>query len=98
MMNCSFSSGQLIIKGELQVAFLDSLMDCLEKALPLDQAVEVDLSRVEAVDVAGLQALLAFIRGRQDVGPLKFTGTPPIFHKALEITGLKDDFAEYIAS
>jgi ABC-type transporter Mla MlaB component len=97
MMNCSFSSGRIVIDGELQVAFLDSLMDCLERALSLDQTVEVDLSRVETVDVAGLQALLAFIREREGIGPIKFLGTPPIFRKALELTGLGDSFAGYIA-
>jgi len=96
MMHCSYSSGQVVVNGELQVAFLDSLMDCLERALPLDQAVEVDLSQVEAVDVAGLQALLAFARGREGIGLTKFIAAPPIFQKALEITGLSDSFADYI--
>ena len=52
---------------------------------------------VENVDVAGLQALLAFIREREGIGPIKFLGTPPIFRKALELTGLGDSFAGYIA-
>jgi ABC-type transporter Mla MlaB component len=96
MMDCSYSGGKVLLNGELQVSFLEPLMDCLERVLPQDRAIEVDISQVHAVDVAGLQLLLAFIRGRQGIGPTELTGATPLFHKALEITGLRNDFAKYI--
>ncbi len=96
MLTCSHNQGQVILEGELQVAFLDSLKDCLEQALPIEQTVEVDMAQVATVDVAGLQLLLAFLESRQGIGPTNLKKAPPVFHKALELTGLQDHFNSYL--
>lgn len=96
MLNCRHDNGQLTLEGDLHVAFLDSLMDCLEQVSPLDQAVHIDLSRITAADIAGLQVLLSFLRSRDEAAPARLKEAPPAFLKALELSGLREHFAHYL--
>jgi ABC-type transporter Mla MlaB component len=96
MLTCGFNQGQVILEGELQVAFLGPLADCLEQALPFEQPVEVHLGQVSGVDVAGLQLLMAFLQSRRQVGPVGLRECSPVFLKALELAGLSEHFAAYL--
>ena len=96
MLSCTLEGNQLILEGELRVAFVDSLWECLKKAQPQNQELEVDLAKVAAVDVAGLQMLLAFLRSRKSSGATRLKAAPPTLLRALELTGLWEHFAPYL--
>lgn len=96
MLTCSFKQGRIVLEGELQVAYLDGLRDCLQEAMPFEQMVEVDLGQVASLDVAGLQLLLAFLESRRGIGPASLKKAPPLFYKSLELTGLDEPFADFL--
>lgn len=80
----------------MQVAFLDRLRDCLQEVMPFEQAVELDLAQVSSLDVAGLQLLLAFFESRRAIGPAGLKKVPPVFYKALELSGLDGHFSDLL--
>lgn len=88
MLTCVLSGQTLSMAGELQVQYLDSLKGTLEQARAVTQPLEVDLTGVGEVDLAGLQMLLAFARARDGVGATRLTGFQPTVTKALALTGL----------
>jgi ABC-type transporter Mla MlaB component len=96
MLNCSFDQGRVVLEGEMQVAYLDGLRDCLQEAMPCEQAVELDLGQVASLDVAGLQLLLAFLQSRRAIGPASLKKAPPVFYKTLELSGLDRHFADFL--
>ena len=96
MLTCTLEQGRVILEGELKVSSLGSLMDCLEQALSFEPALELDLAQVTTVDAAGLQLLLAFLESRQVIGPASLKNAPPVFHKALELAGMRDHFNFYL--
>jgi len=97
VLETNLSEGKITLAGELHIRFLAELKDVLWQALGTNQELEVDVSRVNDLDVAGLQLLLAFLRSRQASAPTKLVGTPPAFSRALELTGLKEHFASFMA-
>ncbi len=97
MLTWQESEGRLSLGGEMVVRFMEDFRNVLWKALNTSAPLEVDLSRVVEVDVAGLQLLLAFLRSRQGLKPTKLTGLPPLVHKALDLTGLAPHYAPFLA-
>ena len=91
MLDYQFSPGALKLAGELQVQYLDILSEALEPALAEPGPLSLDLSEVREVDVAGLQMLLAFLRGRPE--PTNLTHLPRVMRRALELSGLSEQFA-----
>lgn len=96
MLTCQAADGQISIAGKLQVHFLDAIMDCLGTAINQASPLRVDLSQVTEVDLAGLQLLLAFLKGRQADAPTTLEGVQPFMEKALEVSGLDNFFAAYL--
>lgn len=97
MLETNFAEDKITLAGELHIRFLAELKDVLWQALGTTQELEVDISRVTDLDVAGLQLLLAFLRSRQANAPTRLVGTPPTFSRALELTGLQEHFAAFMA-
>jgi ABC-type transporter Mla MlaB component len=95
MLTCQNAADTLSIAGKLQVHFLDQIMDCLRAALDQTQALTVDVSGVSAVDLAGLQLLLTFLRARQTLSPTKLRGAQPFLTRAMQLSGLDSHFAAF---
>jgi len=96
VLECQREEGRLRLKGELRMAFLDTLKRELEEA-DTSRELEIDISEVSEVDVAGLQMLLAYLRSRPQGAPARLKGHAAGFRRALALTGLEPHFSPYLA-
>jgi anti-anti-sigma factor len=94
MLTIELKDNILYLSGALQVHHLEGIKGELVDLAAEDGSVTVDLSRVEEVDMAGLQMLLSFFRSRKN--ETKVTGITADIARALEITGLKPHMAPYM--
>lgn len=97
MLTCERMTDAISIQGELQVQFLESLKDYLLPELTAPGVITLDFSAVSAVDLAGLQFLLAFALSRRNHGPIKLANLPSAMDKALELSGLNQHFQPFLA-
>jgi anti-anti-sigma factor len=94
MLNCQLNEQVLYLEGQLQVHHLDKIKNELVALANDNKPIQVDFSRVEDVDVAGLQIMLAFLQSRK--GAAKVQGVSAELAKGLAITGLKPFFAKFM--
>lgn len=97
MLTCERQAEAIAIQGELQVQFLESLKEYLLPELTTPGPLILDLAAVNAVDLAGLQFLLAFAQSRRSHGAIKLANLPPAMDKALELSGLNQHFQPFLA-
>jgi len=96
VLECHKEDGRLRLQGELRMAFLETLKQELASA-DTGRELEIDLSQVSEVDLAGLQLLLSYLRSRPSQAPARLKGCTADFRKALELTGLEPHFSAYLA-
>lgn len=80
--------GELVIQGisELRSKLIETL-----DGLPGNIPIEVDLSEVESIDTAGVQALVGMLRHVQSRGGyIEITHHSPSTFNATEVFGLQD--------
>ena len=94
MLNCEYREQVLYLSGQLQVHHLDGIKEDLIFLTGEEDPIQVDLSQVDDVDMAGLQIILAFLRSRKNA--TKLVGINPDLAKAISITGLEPHLAGYI--
>lgn len=97
MLSCSRQNGCLVLQGELQISFLETLQDCLDSALHQSLPLEIDVSGVSEVDIPGLQLLLAFLLSRGEEGPVTLINPSQVLLKGLELSGLDEHFTPFMA-
>jgi anti-anti-sigma factor len=84
----------LYLSGALQVHHLEAIKNELSELANEEEPLMVDVSRIEELDMAGLQMLLAFLRSRKS--ETKVTGITSDMARAIEIIGLKPHMASYM--
>ena len=87
----------MVVQGELQISFLETLQDCLDPALHQSPPLEIDVSGISEVDIPGLQLLLAFLLSRGEEGPVSLINPSPVLLKALGLSGLDEHFTPFMA-
>lgn len=83
------------MEGELQVSFLERLKDALAPIIEQNGSITIDVSGITEVDVAGLQLILSFLLSRQDRAQTRLTGVGDVFKRALQLTGLAEQYAPF---
>jgi ABC-type transporter Mla MlaB component len=94
MLNCQLNEQVLYLEGQLQVHHLDKIKTDLAALANDNQPLQVDFSRVEDVDVAGLQIMLAFLQSRKSATKVQRLSAE--LAKGLAITGLEPLFAKFM--
>lgn len=89
MLDYQFRPGELSLSGQLKVQYLDILKEALSLAQESEGPLEVDISQVREVDLAGLQLLAAWLRRPGGPSQVRLVGLPGAVERALELAGLK---------
>ena len=81
---------ETIISGDLFFPDIEELVQHFKQLLESEKDdIHIDLSRVEAVDTAALQVIIAFLKSAAQIQKkVTFTNLSESFESALEITGL----------
>ncbi len=81
---------ETIISGELFYSDTEKLVKHFQQLLESGKDdIHIDLSRVEAVDTAALQVIIAFLKSAAQIQKkVMFSNLSESFKSALEITGL----------
>lgn len=83
------------LRESLDIAQARTLHARLARALDYRLPVRVDMRRLERVDTAAVQVLLAFGQaGKAAAVPMQLTAASPIFANALQALGLSSPFEE----
>ncbi|MCF8031672.1 MAG: STAS domain-containing protein [Desulfarculaceae bacterium] len=94
MLDYQLTAGRLSLSGQLKVQYLDILHEALTQAREQEEPLEVDLSQVREVDLAGLQLLAAWLL--DSGGPeARLGGLSGGVERALALSGLKDSLAPF---
>lgn len=97
MLTCESGDGRLMVRGELQIQFLESLKEYLQAQMTAPGTLVLDFAGVEDVDLAGLQLVTAFAHSRKQFGELKLANLSPIMIKALALSGLDRHLRHLVA-
>ncbi|MDO5700479.1 MAG: STAS domain-containing protein [Bowdeniella nasicola] len=81
---------RLILSGaidlQLSAEFLEAVLECEERALPLD----VDLRNVTFMDSSGIATLSRLVSADSPVLPVRLIKPPDVVRFLLDVTGLAD--------
>jgi ABC-type transporter Mla MlaB component len=94
MLTSELKDHTLYLTGALQVHHLEGIKDVLMTLVNEEYPLTVEVSRIEDLDIAGLQILLSFLRSRKS--ETKIAGITPDMARAIEIIGLKPYLASYM--
>lgn len=95
-MEFSYTDGKAVLSGDLFIQDAEELTTQLSQLLEKTESlIQFDLGRVEAVDTAALQIIIAFLKSAQHTQKkLEFINLSDPLKAALKITGLDAFFGE----
>jgi anti-sigma B factor antagonist len=89
------SNSHVAIEGELSIYTVLELKNRLLAGLSSNEELELDLSKVDEFDGAGLQLLVMIKKEAAAVGKvLRFTGHSPVVLDLLDLSGLAGFFGD----
>lgn len=97
MLDIQRQQGRVTLVGRLQIEFLEEAKPALVQAAQSPGQLDLDLSLVEHVDTAGLQMIVALLQSRSTAKPTSVIGLSAPLARALELTGLDELVASYLA-
>ncbi|MGZ8158847.1 MAG: STAS domain-containing protein [Methylobacter sp.] len=88
-------SSLVVIEGELTIYTVSELKDKLLSGLSANEELELDLSKVDEFDGAGLQLLVMLKKQAAALGKaLRFTDHSPVVLNLLDLSGLAGFFGD----
>ncbi len=82
------SKGVIVFKGNLTVSNIDTVHSSLELLMEdASQDLNIDLSRVEEMDISGLQLLYSLKKTVEAEGSLRIRAVNPAIQEILDISG-----------
>ena len=87
----------LKIEGDVVITKLKELQKSLTDIMDENNICKVDLTGVKVIDTAGVQLIIVFLKSfAKQHEKISITGMSETVLKILEITGLKNEFKDYL--
>lgn len=96
MIICQPTNRGLCLEGELNLANLTEFKSSLQALTPKDLPFYIDLSRLEDLDLAGLQFLLSYLQSQKQESPVRLKGITPLVKHAISLGGMDEAFAPFM--
>jgi len=83
------SPGRYRMRGELDMASAETLLDAMRPIATADRPIALDLEELTFIDSSGIRAVVDLASSMNGAGPLVLSNVPASVQRVLDIAGLE---------